>query len=244
MKTKFIAGFVAITLSAALAGAAPAARAVTVEALRTQLTEYNNNIVKKLLFGKDERGQIRITSRGLAPEQMKAALDKALRNFEMAEGEKSGISNALAIGTGDARITERRMDNIASLVGARKIGESLSAKPEAREEGESIVNVSRALMKTIANSIYTRSKPSTRLTEAETKDAGLALDRLEQISESVITMNRAERDMYAAVELKRDEILQRNQLNGEEALVEAIMQVKGVSKEKAMEIVRRLKECV
>lgn len=249
MKTKFIAGFVALSLTAVMANAAPSARAVTVESVRTKLTEYNNNEVKKYLFGKDEKGQIRQTSRGLSPEQMKVALDKAMRNLDLAEGEKSGVTNAIVIGSGEAKTvaaTERRIDNIASLVGARKVGQSMAEKGDeaTRAEGESLVNASRALMKTIANSIYTRSKPSTRLNEAESKDAGLALDKLEQISESVVTMNKSERDTYAAVELKRDEILQRNQLNGEEALVEAIMQVKGVNKEKAMEIVRRLKDCV
>ena len=61
--------------------------------------------------------------------------------------------------------------------------------------------------------------------------------------EKFMTFETKERDSYTKIILKADELSLKAETY-EEAFVKAVMEVQGVSKEKAMEIIRKLKDCV
>ncbi|HRO66376.1 MAG TPA: hypothetical protein PL182_02300 [Pseudobdellovibrionaceae bacterium] len=245
MKSKLILGMVATTLIAATAFAGPAARGVNVSNIKAEMSKYTDTVVKSYLFGKG-----RTSASGLASQAAKIANDKAFDKFELRADEKSAVTTALTVSSKEGRsdvLVEKRLENLAALIGARKVGQSLKERSEtdAQAEGQSLIDASNALMKTLANSIFKGTKTtSQRLSKEEMSDSSKALEKLENISESVVRMDKSERDMYTAVEVKRDELLQTGKFSGEEALVEAVMNVKSVDKAKAMEIVRKLKDCV
>lgn len=245
MRKKLILGMVACSLVASQAFAAPAARGVNIANIKTEMTKYTESVVKSYLFGKG-----RTNANGLASQAAKIANDRAFDKFELRADEKSAVTTALTVSAREGRsevMVEKRLENLAALIGARKIGQSLLERTEAdaKAEGQSLVDASSALMKTLANSIFKGTKTtSQRLSKEELADSAKALEKLENISESIVRMDKTERDMYTQVEIKRDELLKTGRFSGEEALVEAVMVVKAVDKTKAMEIVRKLRDCV
>lgn len=232
MKAKFVVGMLMITTMAA-----PAFAGVTPATIRTEMTKYIERDIKPHVFG-----QGRTSADGLAANAQKIANEKILNRMDLSAAERTGVQSALS---GDAKKVEQRLENLAALMGAREMAKSLIQKREAVDEAQSILEASKALTKTIANSVYSRTKDkSDLLSKEELADAALAVDKMENLGEAVVKMDKSERDMYAAVENKRAELLDSGRFSGEEALVEAVMAVKGVSKDKALEIVRKLKDCV
>ena len=246
MKAKTVVlGMMVGTMAMSVAFASPSSRAVNTAGVKAELAKYTDTVVKSYMFGKG-----RTSAKGLAAQAPKIAQDKAFDKFSLRSDEKSAIATALSVDSAQGRseaVVEGRLNNIASLVGARKVGQELGKKSDAasQTEGASLVKASDALIKTMSNSIFKGTKKtSDRLTADEMADAGKALDKMESISDAIVRMERAERDMYAAVELKRDELLQSGKLSGEEALIEAVMAVKKIDKNEAMKIVRKLRDCV
>lgn len=241
MNKKLILGMMAVVLMTS--AHAMAQRANSAAALRTEMTKYIEEQVKPHVFGSGKT-----TATGLAAQATRIANDKIINRLDLNGGDKANLQAALTLRAGDSKgstVVETRLNNLTALLGAREIAKKNIDNVEVRTEAESILKASDALVKTIANSVFTRAKlKSDLLTKEEMDLTSTALDKLESLGESVIKMDKAERDLYAAVEVKRDTLLQEGRLGGEEALVTAIMQVRGISKEKAMEIVKKLKDCV
>lgn len=139
----------------------------------------------------------------------------------------------------------RHLENVIVIFAAKKLAtEEPSLK--GTEEGASIERAANATGKIISNSAYIGEKKSTTLKASEVTLVRGALERLEQLpTDILIKFSKAERDSYSAVVEKYDELNTSGSKNSaEDNFVQAIMDVKGVSKEKALEIVKKLKECV
>ncbi|MCX7977377.1 MAG: hypothetical protein N2578_00065 [Bdellovibrionaceae bacterium] len=225
MNKKILIGMILTTSMSLPAFAAGSA------AIRAKYTEYLDKSVKPAIFGKAD-------AKGLAGVAKSIANDKLFQRLNLDGTTKANLNQAL---TGKSSIVETRLENLTALAAAREFAKSLNDASEA----QSITNAADALTRTIANSILTGAVKDSKILKAdELADATAALMKLETLGESVIKMDRSERDSYAAVEMKRDEILATGKKSAEEALVEAIMEVKKVNKDEAMKMVRKLKDCV
>lgn len=232
MRTKFVLGMMIATVMSVPAFARPALKAELTRAMEQNKSHY--------------LGAGRTNASGLAANAQSIANAKILNEMNLSSVERASVQSALAVNPqhpASAKLVEARLENLAALAAARKVSDSLIAK-EDPAEAASINQAVDTFVRSIANSVYTRAKTSSRLDKQEAQDAALATDKMEAMGETVMKMDRAERDTYTAIEKKRNEILENGRLSGEEALVEAIMNVKGVDKAKAMEMVRKLKDCV
>ena len=83
------------------------------------------------------------------------------------------------------------------------------------------------------------------LDSAQYAETTQALKKLATLPESIlVNFEVKERDSYTNILNRHDELIKSNSKSPEENFVQAIMDVQKISKEKALELVRRLKECV
>ena len=82
------------------------------------------------------------------------------------------------------------------------------------------------------------------MTKDEMSDASNALQKKTEYSAEMLSWSKEDADLHINVMKKTAEIYEKLQITPEEALVMAIMEVKGVDKAGAMKIVRKLKDCV
>lgn len=239
MKKQMFAAL-ATMMAFSAAHAAPSARAVSPEVLSKGLNDYEA-VVKKYVLGANK-----VDATGMAPHAQKLVEEKIGSQLELRSDEIVNLRSVMASSDAkSAAVVERRLDQLITLVAARKITKTMKDNGKTDENIESMFSASQAMTKTIMNSVFTRSKAkSATLKAEELADASLALDKLESLPSQVLKMEQGERDNYASVELKRSELLESGKFSGEEALVEAIMQVRKVDKDEAMKIVRRMKDCV
>jgi anti-sigma regulatory factor (Ser/Thr protein kinase) len=83
-----------------------------------------------------------------------------------------------------------------------------------------------------------------KMTADEMSDASTALRKKTEYSIDMLSWNKDDAETHTAVMKKTAEIYESLKITPEEALVLAIMEVKGVDKEAAMKIIRKLKDCV
>lgn len=237
MKKQMFLGLAAV-MAAASVQAAPGVRAVSPKTLVDGLNSYEQVVKKYVLDGKTN-------ATGLAPQAQKLVDEKISKQLELRADEAVALRNVMASNDAkSAAAVEVRLNQLVTFIAAKKIGQTLKEKGQADENVESLLNATNAMTKTLINSQFTRSKPNSATLKAEElADASLALEHLEAISADVLKMGKEERDNYAAMELKRSELLETGKFSGEEALIEAIMQTRKVSKDEAMKIARRMKDC-
>lgn len=233
MKKAFIFGMAALvtTLSLSIAHAAPGGA----KPVREALVEYTRQ-VKQAAFGKS------MTSKGLDAQKLKVAQDNIINELNLSSGKNNALSMALKA---DPAKSAQRLDNLATIVAAKKMAGEISKNDSA--EGQSIDAAATASAKLMANSYLTGARKSAKdLNAAELSEATAALTKLESLPESILTrFSKAERDSYTQIIERHDTLIESGKKGtSEEAFVDAIMEVKGVDKAKAMEIVRKLKECV
>ncbi len=234
MKKAIIFGMAALatTMSLSVAQAAPGGGAKPV---REALVEYTRQ-VKLAAFGKA------MTSKGLDAQKLKVAQDKIIQELNLSSGKNNALSMALKA---DPAKSAQRLDNLATIVAAKKMAGEISKQDSA--EGQSIDAAAVASAKLMANSSLTGARKSAKdLNAAELSETSSALTKLESLPEAILTrFSKAERDSYTQIIERHDALIESAKKGtSEEAFVEAIMEVKGVDKAKAMEIVRKLKECV
>ena len=233
MKTKLVLGMVAaavtISFSTAFAGGA---RAVDM------MPEYSKTVKESVFHGQ-------MTAAGLSGTQMKMAQDKLVNNA-LFKVDSKALTVAL---NKDSSKKTQRLENLAVVIAATKMAAKISETDAV--EGESLQKAAQASAKVIVNS----AKVGLDKSSDEMKEVTEALIKLESLPESILTrFSKAERDSYTQIIEKQNELLTadsgpltRSSVQGksaEAAFVEAIMQVKGVDRTKALEVVRKLKECV
>ena len=82
------------------------------------------------------------------------------------------------------------------------------------------------------------------MSKDEMSEASTALQKKTEYSAEMLSWSKEDADVHISVMKKTAEIYEKLQITPEEALVMAIMEVKGVDKAGAMKIVRKLKDCV
>lgn len=234
MKKKLMIGMAALTLAMAFSPA-HAAPVGGVRSPREALVEYSKQI-KEAAFGKG------MTAKGLSGQQVKIAQDKIINELQLTSGKNNALSMALK---GDAVKSAQRLDNLATIVAAKKMASELSKSDAA--EGQSIDAAATATAKLIANSALTGARTSSKeLSAAEMTEVTAALNKLESLPETILTrFTKAERDSYTQIIERHDQIIESGKKStSEDAFIDAIMEVKKIDRTKALEVVKKLKECV
>lgn len=233
MKKGLLIGMAALTMSMAFswAHAAPAGA----KSVKEALVEYSKQI-KESAFGKG------MTAKGLGAQQLKIAQDKIINELQLSSSKSNSLSMAIKA---DPAKSAQRLDNLATIVAAKRMAGEIS-KSNA-DEGRSVSAAANATAKLIANSALTGARKSSKeLSASEMAAVTLALSKLESLPETILTrFSKAERDSYTQIIERHDQILESGKKgSSEEAFLEAIMTVKKVDRTKAMEVVKKLKECV
>jgi hypothetical protein len=242
MKSKLIVGMLAMSFIAAPTFAAPttaAAHAKTAKAV----TEYKEK-VRTSYFGK---GVTKASA--LSAQAAKAAKDKVVADLELATNDRSKVAELLMVKEGDQAskdLADTRLDVLVGLSATRTLAKSWIASKDAtaRSEGEALLASTDTLIQTLINSKLTgHRETSALLNKAELTLTKEATRNLEAIADSIPTMKESG-PIFVEVLARRNELLRDGRLSAEEALLQSIMDVRKVSKEKAMEIIRKMKDCV
>lgn len=232
MKTKLVLGMLAATMTLSFSTAfAAGARAVDM------MPEYAKTIKENVFHGQT-------SAKGLNSAQIKIAQDKLVNSLGL-KIDATALTVAL---NKDGAKTVQRMENLAVIVAATKMATKISETDAV--EGESLQKAAQASAVIIANS----AKVGLDKSSVEIKEVTEALIKLESLPELILTrFSKAERDSYTQIIEKQNELLNTSQAtsrssiqgkSAEAAFIEAIMLVKNVDRTKALEIVRKLKECV
>lgn len=238
---KFVLGM-AIAVTSSVTMNAFAVGTTGAKSVRESLVDYTKQ-VKEFAFGKGGTGS------GLSGQQAKAARDKLVSELHLPSGKANALSIAI---TSDSSKSGQRLDNLATIIAAKKMAVEI-AKQDA-SEGKSIEEAAMASAKLLANASLTGARSETRgsqstgslLSAEETSDTTAALLKLETLPEEILTkFSKAERDSYTQIINRHDKIVEMGTMKtSEEAFIQSIMDVKKVDKAKAMEIAKKLKECV
>ncbi len=233
MKAKLVLGMVAVTMTISFSTAfAGGTRAVDM------MPDYSKTVKESVFHGQT-------SAAGLSSAQIKIAQDKLVNN-SLLKIDSAALTVAL---NKDTSKKTQRLENLAVIVAATKMAAKISETDAV--EGDSLQKAAQASAKVIVNS----AKVGLDKSSNEMMEVTEALVKLESLPESILTrFSKAERDSYTLIIEKQSELLTassgpatRSSVQGksaEAAFVEAIMVVKGVDRAKALEIVRKLRECV
>ena len=155
------------------------------------------------------------------------------KTFNISEKDQSRIAQAIADGKTNV------VTALYASMAAKQLVESNSSEVKDLDQGiSSIVNVASVIGKGVA------INQNLKMTSDEMTDAGVALKKKTEYSIDMLSWTKEDADTHVAVMKKTSEIYEALKVTPEEALVMAIMEVKGVDKEAAMKIVRKLRDCV
>lgn len=231
MKKQVIIGMMALAITATSATTF-AARGGPAKSAREVLQDYAKTIKETVFKGKQVQS--------LSAQEVQKAQDSLLNQLDLSPMAKSGLKMSISSGEKVAARTE----SLATIVAAKKMSVEI-AKADAAE-GQSISAAADATALVLANSMLTGKRSSTTLDSTQAADTTAALQKMETLPEAILTgFSKAERDSYTAVIKKHDEIVNSGKnLSSEDALVQAIMETKGKTKDEALAIVKKLKDCV
>lgn len=231
MKKKFVLGMVVLSMTAAqVAFAAPAAGA---RAPREVLMEYTKTM-KETLLGKAG------SAKNLKEAELQNAKSRIIK--ELNSSRAGELNSAMSGEAGKAR-----MESLVTIIAVKRSTENLARTDAA--EAQSMNAAADASLKLIANSTLIGAKaiPETSMKSADVTLVREALSKAESMpADIIIQFNKAERDSYTQVLEKYDTLVAQSggRKAVEESFVDAIMEVKKVDRTKALEIVKKLKECV
>lgn len=231
MKKRLVLGMVATVLLSTAIGHAASVSKVNV---KESLTEYTLS-VKKAAFGGSHEAS------GLSGKALKDAQNKIINELELSSSKNSSLSMALS----DTAKAPQRMESLATVIAAKKMATEIAKVDVA--EGKSIEAAANASVMLISNSSLTGARTTAKeLSTTELADVTSALVKLETLPEAILTkFDARERDSYTAILNKHDQLIESAKKgSSEEAFVQAIMDVKKVDRVKALEMVKKLKECV
>ncbi|WII70572.1 hypothetical protein QJS83_08890 [Bdellovibrio sp. 22V] len=224
MKKIFVVGMV--VLSASFASAAGVAKSP-----RELLVDYTKQ-AKEHVYGTAG------SAKGLNGSALNSTKETLLKHLEM-PAMTGKLRPALSGKSG-----AERMDSLVTIIAAKKMSVEIGKKDAA--EGQSIESAANASVKLIANADTVGAKASKDLSKEEASLVGEALTKAEALPTRILTeFSKAERDSYTQVIEKYDQLNQSgSSKSAEDNFVQAIMEVKKVDRTKALEIARKLKECV
>ena len=231
MKKAFVVGMVVVsTLAANVSFAAGVAKAP-----REVLMEYTKQS-KEALFGKG--GSAKTMSEASA-NQVKQTLIKELN---LSSSKAASMKSALSGEAGKARL-----ENLVTIIAAKRLSVESISKTDAAE-ATSIEKAADASAGLIANSVLIGAVKDSAI-PMKAEELSLvreSLGKLETLSgEVLVNFSRAERDSYTQIMTKLETMAESGQVKSyEEAFITSIMEVKKVDRTKALEIVKKLKECV
>lgn len=222
-----------ILVSATSAFAAGTGKTMSVKEILTE----QSKIAREKMYGKSG------TAKGLSESSLKPAKDFILKELKMTDSKSSMQMNMALSGEGSAA----RMDSLVTVVAAKRLVPELS-KTNA-EEAKAVDAAADATAKLIMNSSLLGAKQASAIKDLNASELALvrdSLSKLEQVAPNmIVSFNKGEREAMTEVLVKLDELVAKNPTKSyEENFIQAIMLKKGVSKEKALEIAKKLKECV
>ncbi|MGZ3742437.1 MAG: hypothetical protein ACXWRE_01395 [Pseudobdellovibrionaceae bacterium] len=130
-------------------------------------------------------------------------------------------------------------DALAAAVAAKQMTTGKDVTPEAAASLNTASDAYVSLLR-VADLIGSNAN-STFLKPAETQDASAALTKLVHGPKQFLSFEAKQRDSFSKVITKTVELTDKGE-RIEDALVKAIMEVQGISKEAAMELVKKVKE--
>lgn len=217
----FVAGVSAAQISFAAQGKAP----------REIVVDYTKEIRQKML------GNTSATVKSL--DSAKADAMKSIIIKELNMGSKTSDLNASISGEAG----KARMDALLTIIAVKRSADAISKSDAV--EAKSMLEAAEASVTLIANARLAGEKSST-LQGTELNLVRETLGKLESMPADIITnFSKSERDSYTAVLKKLNELANDPATKSyEDAFILAIMEVKKVDRTKALEIVKKLKECV
>lgn len=223
MKKAFVIGMVlvsAVTAQSAFA-AGTAAKPVM-----ERLKDYNAES-RKHTFGT-------MSAKELKGAQIETAKQKVIKQLAVG-GLKMSLASSLS---GDPAMVKGRLDTLVTMVAAKRMSADL--KSENPKEAQSIDASINAQVELISNAMLISEKPTGDLVVANQ-----ALTKLTQIGGDIITgFDVQSRDSYTRVIKKTNELALR-ETSLEEAMIKAVMAEKtNGDRAKAIELIKKLKECV
>lgn len=227
MKKALIIGMVAFTASMAFSSA----YAAPVKSSRELLVDYTKQ-AREHVYGKAG------SAKGVNQTALGEVKENLLKQLEM-----PGMANKLRPVLSGKSGAER-MDNLVTIVAAKKMSVEIG-KVDAIE-AQSIDAAANASAKLIANADTVGAKKSTDLNAQEADLVATSLQKAEGLPTRILTeFSKAERDSYTQVIERYDQLNQMgSKKSAEDNFIQAIMEVKKVDRNKALEITRKLKECV
>ncbi len=172
----------------------------------------------------------------------KATTQQVLKNehFEI-------IANTFGLSSGDRALLAQaiaggRTEIVTALysgIAAQKLFEANNI--QFKDVGDSLVGFTKVA--SMATAGVARNQ-NLKVTAAERVELNAALKKKLSYSIEMLQWSKKEIESHTEIMTKTSELFSSQKLTPEEALLMAIMQVKGLDKEAAMKIVGRLKECV
>jgi len=228
MKKQFIVGMMLVTTAMSFSAHAAGMKGTETTA-RESIKRYVENMKK---FA----SEVKAPSAELRSQQVAKALDTTVDQLNISGGEKASIKSLISSSKNNQ---DALTGSLAAIIGAKS---ATTGKSDA--ESTSINKAADASLKLMSNAVLIGAKETSSFLNtkelAETRDA---LKKLVAMPDKFITFETKERDSYANIIMKSDEMSAKSE-TFEEAFVKSIMETQKVSKDKALEIVRKLKECV
>jgi hypothetical protein len=153
--------------------------------------------------------------------------------FGLAQKDTARLAQAIAEGRSNV------VTAIYASIAAKQLIEQNQI--ESREMDSAIIEI--AQMAAISEKGVASDK-NLKLTSEEMKDASAALKKKTEYTIEMLTWTKEDAETHVAVMRKTAEIYSKSTTSPEEALVLAIMEVKGVDKDGALKIIRKLRDCV
>lgn len=219
MKKALMIGMVALTATMSFSSAyAAGARTV-----KEQLVEYIEKARNGVYGGVKTAAQLKAA-------QLEPVIENLLNQLEI-PGIAVQIRPTLSGKEGLARI-----DSLVVIIAAKKL--SVELEKANNPEAKSIAAAAESGAKVLANAALVGT------TKDAPAEVTAALKKMEDLTERMVTsFSKEERKSYSEIIEKYNELAATSK-SPEEAFVQAIMKVKGIDRNAAMEIVKKLKECV
>ena len=222
MKKQLLIGMMALVVPFTTMAAGPAAKAREARV---------KEIHAELMGGK--------AAKDLGKVELERVQNKMMEEANLLSGTKRSLSTVLK-GENSVELTQQ----LSIAIAERKY--AIELQKENPVEGAKAKDVADAAISMIANLDLVGQLPSKLLTEpSDVADAGAALKNMsKQTTEMITKWSKAEQSSWAAIEKERAALLNSGKgLSAEDALAQAISNVKKISLDEAKGLIRKAKDC-